>query len=143
MTALLDITESSIELLEKAAQEADALEAVNTKLAARVKVLEQKNAELLKTASAPKVDSAKMMKFARVLEEEQLLVEGMTADKLASLLTSDPNQIADIALHILRPVAPQGVPTKAANNSQGNTNMVTFDGRQVVDNDGWVNVLRQ
>lgn len=143
MQALLDIAEGSIELLEKAAKEADALEAQNQQMRARLKALEGQYAQLQKSASQPAFKHNALLKLAKVLEDEEMLVEGQTAEKLAGVLAADPNQLVELTLSLIRPVAPQGLSTKAASTeSPGDKNVVEFEGRKVVDHDGWVNVIR-
>lgn len=140
---LLTIATHSIELLEKAAAEADALEAQVEALREKNKELETRCAHLGKQASS-KLDRGLLLKVAGTLESGGMLSEGMTAEKLASLYEENPNRLADIALRLLCPVVPDGQPIgKAANlNSPGTLNTIHFNGREVIDHDGWVNALR-
>ncbi len=140
----LAIAEESIALLEKAAREADALEVKVRQLESEKAKLESQCDLLGKQASKPVLDRSLLLKVANVLQSEGMLAEGMTADKLASLYEENPNRLADIALRLLCPAPAEGQPIKSAsiNNSPGAPKTVNFNGREVVDHDGWLNVLK-
>lgn len=144
MVSPLEIAEDSIALLEKAAREADALEAQVRDLTRINQKLEQELGSVKKQASAaPKFDRRLLLKIATTLEDEGLLAPGMEAEKLASLYEQDPNRVADIALRLLYPMSADGKPIKAATEkSPGAPNLVRFEGREVVDHDGWLSALK-
>jgi hypothetical protein len=143
MQPLLEITANSIELLEKAAVEADGLELRVRELEAENKRLQQQ----VKVADArPVIDQRVLLKLAQCMADENMLIEDMTAEKLASHYAQAPEQLAILALNLLRPMTTDGQPYKVAGsqtpNSPNAPKTVTFDGRQLVDNDGWSKVLR-
>lgn len=144
MVTALEIAEGSIALLEKAAQEADAFEAQAKQLQTEVVRLKEQNNQLSKQAAA-KIDRRLLLKVAEVLEQQEMLIEGMTSDKLASLYEADPNRLADITLRLLCPATGDGQPTgkqaKFSNNSPGAPKTVRFNGREVIDHDGWLSAL--
>ena len=148
MSSPLDIAEECIALLEKSAAEGDRLDAENLKLKSDLRALEVRNAELLrKQASSvpPSLNPALVYKLATVMEEENLLADGYTAEKLASLLQAEPDKLLDLTFRLLAPAAPQGRATKAASavkESSEKGKIVMFEGRRVVDLDGWLNVLK-
>lgn len=145
MEPSLVIAEESIALLEKAALEADALEAKVRQLESEKARLESQCNLLSKQASKPSLDRSLLLKVATVLENEGMLAEGMTSEKLASLYEENPNRLADIALRLLCPASAEGQPIKSASattNSPGSPKTVNFNGREVVDHDGWLNVLK-
>ena len=142
MVSALEIAEGSIALLEKAAQEADAFEAEVRVLRAENQQLKAQNSHLSKQA-ATKLDRSLLLKVASILEQEGLLADDMTADKLASLYEEDPNRLTDITLRLLSPAYSEGQPIgKAAATSQVTTKTVRFNGQDFVDNEGWLNVLK-
>lgn len=145
MVSPLEIAQESIALLEKAAREADAFEAQVGVLQAENRKLKSDYDLLSKQASASKLDRSLLLKVATILHNEGMLAEGMDAEKLASLYEENPNRLADIALRLLCPVAADGQPiAKAAsvNPSPGGPKTVIFNGREVIDHDGWSNVLK-
>lgn len=138
---LLEIAQESIELLQKAAQEADAFEQENG-------LLRQQVADLQKRASAPPVsrnfDPELLGKLAETLEEENLLVEGLTHQKLAQIIQEDPNRLTDITLRLICPMPVQGRAVKSAHTprpSQESDKLVNFNGKMVIDHDGWLKAL--
>lgn len=144
MVSPLEIAQESIALLEKAAQEADAFEAQVGVLQAENRELKNKYDLLSKQASAPKLDRGLLLKFATILQNEGMLADGMDAEKLASLYEQNPNRLADIALRLLCPVAADGQPiakSAAIKESPGSPKTVVFQGREVIDHDGWLSAL--
>lgn len=142
MVSALEIAEGSIALLEKAAQEADALEAQARQLQVDNARLVAQNELLGKQASA-RIDRRLLLKVASVLEQQDMLVDGMTADKLASLYEADPNRLADITLRLLCPVTEEGqsIGKQAFSQSPNGPKTVRFNGQDVVDHDGWLSAL--
>lgn len=140
----LEIAEQSIGLLEKAAQEADALEAENRNLRAANAELVKRCEALTKSAAARPttlpLDNNLLMKLATVLADAGMLAEDMTAEKLANIYQGDPNQLAKFALHILRPASADGQPTKAA--ALRDPHVKIFEGREVYDPYGFTEVLK-
>ncbi len=143
---LVEIADQSLQLLEKAAAEADTLEAEAIRLRAENKQLKSALAQKTASASSP-VAPAMALKVAQLLEDNQMLAEGMTAEKLASLYTQDPNRLADIALRLLEPAVSEGAPMKRAaapeTKSPDGGKIITFNGKTVIDHDGWANVLKR
>ena len=143
MIQLAEIASQSIELLEKAAVEADALEL-------QVSRLTRENEELKRQAKAassrPIIDQRVLLKLAQCMADEGMLVEEMTAEKLASHYAQAPEQLAILALNLLRPMTTDGQPYKVAGSttqtSPNAPKTVMFDGRELIDNDGWSKVLR-
>lgn len=145
MDQLLEITTQSIELLEKAAMEADALELQVSKLKAENDRLKQEVKD--KVASAkPTVDQRILLKLAQCMEDEGMLIEEMTAEKLANHYAQAPEQLAILALNLLKPMTTDGQPYKVAGSTTPNSpnapKTVIFDGREFIDNDGWSKALR-
>lgn len=144
MVSALEIAEGSIALLEKAAQEADALDLAVQNLRRENLQLKASYEALSKQAAAPKMDRGLLLKLARLLEDSDMLVDGLTAEKLAADYESDPNRLAGLALHILCPVQPDGRPAgkSASTPSPGAPKEVRFDGRTLTDEFGFMNALR-
>lgn len=140
MDGSIAIAEESIRLLEKAAQEADALEAEVRRLSMENKQLREQCQQAKKASS---LDRNLLVKLATALESEGLLAEGMDSEKLASLYEENPNRLADIALRLLCPVTAEGQPVKSASIKVAGEKgkRIMFNGREVIDHDGWVNVI--
>lgn len=144
--ALVEIAENSIELLAKAAAEADALEvklagvqAENQKLKQRIAQLEQQGQS--KQASSNDLQLIDLL--ARTLDQEELLAHGVTVEKMASSLRDNPYQMAGLALTILRPLDNQGLPVKAASTpSPEDQHLVNFEGRTLRDPYGFSKCLQ-
>lgn len=143
MVSALEIAEGSIALLEKAAQEADAFEAEARTLRQENSRLNEQLNILSKKASVPQLNRHLLLKVATVLEHEGLLADDLTAEKLASLYEADPNRLADVCLRLLLPAGSDGQATgKVANHSQGELKTVRFNGKDFVDNENWLSVLK-
>jgi hypothetical protein len=138
VNALLEFSEELLDTLEKTAAEADALSLRNAQL----------TAQLEKAAAAPVVQAARpfdkelLTKLAHQLEREGLLQVGMTVDNVVQAMNTNPNLLAKLAFSLVTPVT-EGQPIVSSIPSSGEkeANVVEFDGRLLVDHEGWLNAL--
>jgi hypothetical protein len=140
------ITAELFDLLEKSAAEADAL-------ASRLAEVEREKKAALESAAArpapaPVLDSRLALRLAEALEQNNLLEPGVGKEAAAEHIKRNPNDVMRYAIGLLSPVDTGGLSVNAKSAAETKKNpgdpvVVEFEGRQLVDHDGWSNVLRR
>ena len=122
-----DIVEGFIGLAKKAAMVADAQGVEIVALRKQAAVLAQENDRLKGTAGLTEKQASV---FADFLDREQLLPEGITAEKAASAIQRNPAGLISTLIRVIAPVPGDGQAVKVANQISGSP--------ALVDHDGWL-----
>lgn len=134
INALLEFSEELLDTLEKTAAALDLQEARSAQLS-----LQLSKAAAVTPAPVPAFDQILLTKFARQLEREELLLEGMTADDAVRAMNGNPNLLAKLAFSLVTPVT-EGIPIVSPQPSpdEKQANIVEFRGRKLRDDEGWL-----
>jgi hypothetical protein len=140
---------SLFDLLEKAAAEADGLEMVVKRQASEIESLKKaQKAASTGPVSRPFLDPAALSKLAGVLEDENLLPEGMTAKEASDNILINPNILIRWMTNLAAPsTVAEGRAVKSATADapppiSGDGKLVKIGSNIVVDHDGWAEALK-
>jgi len=139
-----ELSENLFDVLEKTAMENDALTEQCASLKSQITKLAADNAQLKARQSAT-LNVELRKKLESRLEAEGLLGPDTDASKAAAALQSNPNRLVALAYNLLTPATVEGKPIKLASTlpqeKSASHRVVEFNGRQVIDHDGWLNAL--
>jgi hypothetical protein len=133
ITTLIEASDALFSDLEK---KAEALEQKDR----QIESLQQEVARL-KQASAPALNRPQLERIAQRLEEEGVLAEGMNAKQAADYFTNRPDKLLVLTEQLLTPLPAEGQTVKVADHSPAVANVTTFNGKPVVDPDGWLRAI--
>ena len=146
---VLEVFHETLELAEKTASEADNLEAEVSRLkqanaALEAEVARLKAGEPTKAAAAPAIGSNLMASLVDTLQREKIIAADTSYEKAAAFIESHPAFLADMTVRLLTPFSGGGRPiarAKEASTLSDNANLVTFEGRQLLDLEGWSSIF--
>jgi hypothetical protein len=140
---LIEIGDLLLDTLQKTAADLDAsaaeLQATRQLLqAAKQEIETSKRAAV--TAGPFKEED--LTKLAFRMEEEGLLCKGDSPEGVVAQISSDPGLLLKLAYSLLTPVTEgQQVRRISKQSSEKVPNVVEFQGRSLVDHDGWLDAL--
>jgi hypothetical protein len=143
VNSLIEIGDLLLDTLQKTAADLDASAAELQKSKQLLQAARQEIESSKKAAvSASPFKEEDLEKLAFRMQEEGMLCKGDSPEGVVAQLASDPGLLIKLAYSLLTPVTEgQQIRRLSKQSSENVPNVVEFQGRSLVDHDGWLDAI--